>query len=78
MPQLAVLTHAAVHLFVSHCGMNSILEALYSRTPILALPFFGDQHYNAARLVDAGVALRINKQQFTSAEVYRKADIKSA
>jgi UDP:flavonoid glycosyltransferase YjiC (YdhE family) len=52
--------------------MNSINESLYFSKPILALPFFGDQHYNAARLVDIGVALRLNKQKFDSNEVTRK------
>lgn len=74
VPQPAVLSHPAVRLFVSHCGMNSILEALYWRTPILALPFFGDQHDNAARLIDVGVARRLHKQQFDAAEVTAKVE----
>jgi MGT family glycosyltransferase len=64
VPQLAVLSHPKVVAFVSHCGMNSIHESLYYGKPILALPFFGDQHYNAARLVDLGVALKLNKHNF--------------
>ena len=72
VPQQAVLSHANVVLFVSHCGMNSINESLYFSKPILALPFFGDQHYNVARLVDIGVALKLNKQKFDSNEVTRK------
>jgi UDP:flavonoid glycosyltransferase YjiC (YdhE family) len=72
VPQQTVLSHAAVRAFVSHCGMNSINEALYWGKPILALPFFGDQHYNAARIVDLGVALKLNKQSFDSAEVRQK------
>lgn len=54
--------------------MNSINEALYWEKPILALPFFGDQHYNAARIVDLGAALKLNKQNFDSAEVRSKMD----
>lgn len=69
VPQFAVLAHPAVRVFVSHCGMNSILEALYWKTPILALPLFGDQHDNAARLLDAGVARRLDKRQFDADEV---------
>jgi UDP:flavonoid glycosyltransferase YjiC (YdhE family) len=52
--------------------MNGINEALYYGKPILALPFFGDQHYNAARLVDLGVALKLNKISFDHSEVRRK------
>lgn len=74
VPQFAVLSHPTVRVFVSHCGMNSILEALYWKTPILALPFFGDQHDNAARLMDVGVARRLHKQQFDAAEVFAKVE----
>ncbi len=54
--------------------MNSINEALYWGKPILALPFFGDQHHNAARLVDLGVALSLNKDKMSSVEVCHKID----
>lgn len=72
VPQQSVLAHPRVMAFVSHCGMNGINEALYYGKPILALPFFGDQHYNAARLVDLGVALKLNKISFDHSEVRRK------
>jgi UDP:flavonoid glycosyltransferase YjiC (YdhE family) len=72
VPQQAVLSHPNVRVFVSHCGMNSINEALYSAKPILALPFFGDQHYNAARIVDIGVGLKLNKQKFNRSQVIEK------
>lgn len=72
VPQPAVLSHPNVVVFVSHCGMNSIHESLYYGKPILALPFFGDQHYNAARLVDLGVALKINKRNFSRIDVSDK------
>ncbi|MBD2138619.1 glycosyltransferase family 1 protein [Anabaena sp. FACHB-1237] len=72
VPQQTVLAHPNVRAFVSHCGMNSINESLYFAKPILALPFFGDQHYNAARIVDIGVGLKLNKQKFDSTEVTTK------
>ncbi|MEH1812107.1 MAG: glycosyltransferase [Nostoc sp.] len=72
VPQRTVLSHPAVSAFVSHCGMNSINEALYWEKPILALPFFGDQHYFAARALDLGVALKLNKNHFDSTEVRHK------
>ncbi|MBD2777693.1 glycosyltransferase [Iningainema tapete] len=74
VPQQAVLSHPIVRAFISHCGMNSINEALHWEKPILALPFFGDQHYNAARIVDLGAALKLNKKHFDSTEVRRKMD----
>jgi UDP:flavonoid glycosyltransferase YjiC (YdhE family) len=74
VPQRTVLCHPVIRAFVSHCGMNSINEALYWEKPILALPFFGDQFYNAARIVDLGAALKLNKEHFESAEVRCKMD----
>jgi len=74
VPQQTVLSHPKIALFVNHCGMNSINEALYHGKPILALPFFGDQHYNAARLVDLGVALKLDKRRFSGADVRHKVN----
>ena len=37
--------------------------------PILALPFFDDQYYNAAALVEAGCALRIAKRPVEAQQV---------
>ena len=74
VPQQAVLSHRSVRVFISHCGMNSINEALSCGKPILGLPFFGDQFYNAARIVDLGVALKLNKENFQSSEVSEKVD----
>ncbi|MEP0754927.1 glycosyltransferase [Trichocoleus sp. Lan] len=72
--QQAVLSHRAVRFFVSHCSPNGINEALYWEKPILALPFFGDQHYFATRVVDLGVALKLDKNHFDSADVRRKIE----
>ncbi|CAL9059499.1 unnamed protein product [Musa banksii] len=46
-PQLDVLRHAAVGAFVTHCGWNSVLEAMTAGVPMVCHPFFGDQRMNA-------------------------------
>jgi UDP:flavonoid glycosyltransferase YjiC (YdhE family) len=74
VPQQSVLAHPAVKVFFSHFGMNSVSESLYFEKPILALPIFGDQHYNAARVVDLGVALKMDKTNLTSAQVRRNME----
>jgi len=43
VPQATVLAHPSVKVFLSHCGQNSMLEAVWSRVPVLALPFSADQ-----------------------------------
>ena len=43
VPQATVLAHKNVKVFLSHCGQNSMLESVWNRVPILALPFSADQ-----------------------------------
>uniref|UniRef100_A0A0E0H6P9 Glycosyltransferase n=1 Tax=Oryza nivara TaxID=4536 RepID=A0A0E0H6P9_ORYNI len=58
-PKVAALRHAAVGWFMTHCGWNSVLEAVAAGVPMLAWPMAADQFVNARLLVeDAGVALR--------------------
>ena len=58
VPQRAVLAHAAVRGFVSHCGANSTHEAIASGVPMLCVPFFCDQYEWAASVVKAAAARR--------------------
>ncbi|KAL6844460.1 hypothetical protein ACP4OV_026133 [Aristida adscensionis] len=58
-PQVAALRHPAVGWFVTHCGWNSVLEAVAAGVPMLAWPMTADQFANARLLVDeARVAVR--------------------
>ena len=49
-PQNDVLAAKATKVFVTHCGVNSLQEAAYHGTPIVAVPFLADQPYNAAKV----------------------------
>lgn len=51
-PQLEVLAHEALGLFVTHCGWNSTLEALTLGAPMLAIPQWTDQPMNAKYIMD--------------------------
>ncbi|MBQ7849555.1 MAG: hypothetical protein IJ343_07540 [Clostridia bacterium] len=57
VPQVQVLSHADV--FLTHCGMNSVNEAIACGVPMVAMPFVNDQPGNAARLVELGAAKRV-------------------
>ncbi|KAF7816160.1 UDP-glycosyltransferase 87A1 [Senna tora] len=50
--QLKVLSHCSVGGFWSHCGWNSILEAVFAGVPILTFPLFLDQVPNRSQIVD--------------------------
>ncbi|KAH7296756.1 hypothetical protein KP509_26G037700 [Ceratopteris richardii] len=41
-----VLKHRAIGAFLTHCGWNSIIEAIVGGVPMICLPFFADQPTN--------------------------------
>lgn len=60
VPQLKVLSHEAIRVFVSHCGWNSILESIWYGVPIATWPLHSEQQVNAFQLVkEIGVAVEI-------------------
>ncbi len=43
MPQNDILANHKLKLFITHGGMNSMMEAIYHKTPMLVFPFGFDQ-----------------------------------
>ena len=50
IPQKDLLGSAKLDFFISHCGNNGRMEAIFYNVPLLCVPLFADQYYNA-RLV---------------------------
>ncbi|XP_062224141.1 UDP-glycosyltransferase 87A2-like [Phragmites australis] len=50
--QMKVLCHPSVGGFLTHCGMNSTLEAIFAGVPMLALPIFFDQPIDGRLIVE--------------------------
>ncbi len=69
-PQPAVLKHAQV--FLSHAGMNSTLESLYSGVPLVAVPQMPEQALNAYQVDDLGLGRALDPATIT-AKVLRDA-----
>lgn len=60
MPQSEILAHHNTILFITHAGLLSVQESVWHAVPMLGLPVFGDQFLNIQRMVDIGVAERLD------------------
>ncbi|KAF8528379.1 hypothetical protein BU17DRAFT_80691 [Hysterangium stoloniferum] len=58
-PQQLILDHPATGWFLTHCGQNSVMEALGQGTPLIAWPLEADQPTNAARLSFVDLAFEL-------------------
>ena len=62
-PQTAVLMHPSTAIFVSHGGLGSWYESMYTGTPMAMLPFFGDQPGNSLIIERNGLGGMIRRDQ---------------
>lgn len=59
-PQLAILNHRAVGGFLSHCGWNSVMEAVVAGVMIMCWPMEADQFINARLMSEyLGAAVQV-------------------
>nr|AHX74047.1 flavonoid 3-O-glucocyltransferase 2 [Ipomoea batatas] len=65
-PQVQVLSHPGVGVFVTHCGWNSTLEAISCGVCMICRPFYGDQKINT-RFVESvwEIGVKIEGRIFT-------------
>ncbi|XP_049779368.1 UDP-glycosyltransferase UGT5-like [Schistocerca cancellata] len=71
LPQRDILAHRNIRLFFTHGGLLSFSEAAYFGVPLLAMPVFGDQRYNVAKMTSAGVGEKIEFGELTTDSVLR-------
>ncbi len=64
IPQSRLLPHVAA--FVSHAGSGATLGALRAGVPMLAIPQDADQFFNAERIVETGIGLRLMPHHVTA------------
>lgn len=60
-----ILAHPNTKAFITHGGLNSMIETAYYGVPILGIPFFGDQYANVATAVSKGFAIGVNLRDLT-------------
>jgi len=71
VPQIEVLLHTDV--FFTHCGMNSVNEALWYGVPMVAMPIINDQIVNGKRIEDLGIGKKIRAIMNNSSNFYKAA-----
>jgi glucuronosyltransferase len=65
LPQQDILAHPNIKLFITQCGLQSFQEAVYHGVPILGIPFFADQKYNAKKIITEEVGLQLPFKEMT-------------
>ena len=70
--QLEVLKYS--QLFISHGGMNSTHEALYSGVPLIIIPQSADQPIIASQVVNIGAGIKLQMESLTAKQLYEAAE----
>lgn len=68
VPQIEVLQHADV--FLTHCGMNSVMKQWHWEFQWLAMPFINDQLSNAKCIVELGIGKRVRSFPSSGKQLY--------
>ncbi|XP_060646083.1 UDP-glycosyltransferase UGT4-like [Drosophila nasuta] len=58
--QRQLLEHPNMKLFITHGGLLSTIEAIYSGVPMLGLPIYFDQFDNVERVLQMGLARKLD------------------
>ncbi|CAN6720294.1 unnamed protein product [Malus baccata var. baccata] len=62
-PQAEVLKKESVGGFVTHCGWNSVLEAVVAGVPMIAWPLYAEQHLNRnVMATDMEIAIAVEQR----------------
>ena len=62
-PQLALL--AEIDVFITHGGLNSVMEAMWTGVPVVVLPEIDEQRLTAARVLELGLGLVLERVGLT-------------
>lgn len=69
-PLLDLMAHPKMRLVMTHGGLFSNQEAVWSGVPLIGFPVFGDQPQYAARAQRDGYALHLDWQTLTEDLLY--------
>nr|XP_043630570.1 UDP-glucosyltransferase 29-like [Erigeron canadensis] len=74
-PQAHILKHKNIGGFVSHCGWNSVLEAMKFGVPIIAMPMHLDQPINTRLVAEVGVGVEVVRDENRRLNREKVADV---
>ena len=72
IPQKAFLRMDKVHIFLTHCGANSVLEGLYEGKALIGMPYSFDHFLMSSLIEDAGCGISL----FTSQQGKKQWQVK--
>ena len=62
IPQGDLLGHPNTRAFITHGGSKGQMEAIHNAVPMVTIPMFGDQPYNAKRVAHRGFGVTLDKE----------------
>ncbi|GMN37678.1 hypothetical protein TIFTF001_007019 [Ficus carica] len=80
-PQVMILEHKAVGGFLTHCGWNSMLEAVCAGVPMVTWPMFSEQFYNekfVTQVLGVGVGVGAKEWAIVVEESVKREAIEKA
>lgn len=66
LPQIDILCHPNVKVFMSHGGLMGTSEAVYCAKPTIVTPIYGDQYLNGAALEHRGMGIVLHYNELTA------------
>uniref|UniRef100_A0A914QTN9 glucuronosyltransferase n=1 Tax=Panagrolaimus davidi TaxID=227884 RepID=A0A914QTN9_9BILA len=69
LPQKEILAHPKLLAFITHGGMNSVIEAAHYGVPLIAISLFVDQHRNAKMLEYRKTTIIVPKTDITESNL---------
>uniref|UniRef100_A0AC35U716 UDP-glucuronosyltransferase n=1 Tax=Rhabditophanes sp. KR3021 TaxID=114890 RepID=A0AC35U716_9BILA len=66
LPQVDILNDSRCSAFLTHAGMNSIIEGAKYGVPLLTIPLYGDQPRNAQYVAYSGIGKFLDKKEFNN------------
>ncbi|XP_069670460.1 UDP-glycosyltransferase UGT5-like [Periplaneta americana] len=71
LPQLEILKHPNVRVFITHGGLLGTQEAIYAGVPMVGIPVILDQPLNIMNYVSKGVAVHLDYDSITTENVLK-------